>query len=81
MKKAGTPWTADEIEIIVEDYLDMLRIEMKDRIFNKAERNRMLQERFSRSRGSIAYKHRNISAIMAMLGLPFIRGYKPASTI
>ena len=78
MKKAGTPWTTDEIEIIVEDYLDMLRMEMKGRFFNKSERNRILQERLSRSKGSIEYKHQNISAVMAMLGLPFIWGYKPA---
>lgn len=78
MKKAGTPWTTDEIEIIVEDYLDMLQMDVKARSFNKAEHNRMLQERISRSRGSIEYKHRNISAVMALLGLDFIRGYKPA---
>ena len=78
MKKAGTPWTTDEIEVIVEDYLDMLQQEMKGRHFNKAERNRMLQETLGRLRGSIEYKHRNISAVMTMLGLPLIRGYKPA---
>ena len=78
MKKAGTHWSTDEIEIIVEVYLDMLRLEWKGRYFNKAERNRMLQEKLSRSKGSIEYKHQNISAVMAMLGLPFIWGYKPA---
>ena len=78
MKKAGTHWSTDEIEIIVEVYLDMLRLERKGRYFNKAERNRMLQEKLSRSKGSIEYKHQNISAVMAMLGLPFIWGYKPA---
>ena len=78
MKNAGTHWTTDEIEIIVEDYLDKLRMEMRGRYFNKAERNRMIQETLGRSKGSIEYKHQNISAVMAMLGLPFIWGYKPA---
>ena len=77
MNKAGTPWAADEIEIIVEDYLDMLQMEMKDQYFNKTERNEILQERLGRTKGSIEYKHQNISAVMTMLGLPFVWGYKP----
>lgn len=81
MKKARTPWITGEIEKIVEGYLDILQIETKDRTFNKSKRNWMLHERLSRSRGSIANKQRNISAVMAMLGLPFMRGYKPAWTI
>ncbi|MXZ29019.1 MAG: DUF3883 domain-containing protein [Gammaproteobacteria bacterium] len=77
MNKAGTPWNTDEIEIIVEDYLDMLHMEMQAQHFNKTERNEILQERLGRSKGSIEYKHQNISAVMTLLGLPFVWGYKP----
>ena len=56
----------------------MLRIEEDGGAFNKAERNRALQARIGRSRGSIAYKYRNISAVMEQLGLRFIQGYYPA---
>ena len=56
----------------------MLQVELAGGTYNKAERNRILQQRLGRTRGSIEYKHQNISAVIAMLGLPFIRGYKPA---
>lgn len=75
---AGTPWTRQEIEAIVADYLEMLMIELAGGTFVKAERNRALQALTERSHGSIEYKHQNISAVMAEFGLPLIRGYKPA---
>ena len=78
MNVSGKVWRDDEIEIIVADYLYMLQLEMNGNDFNKAEHNRTLQERLGRTKGSIEYKHQNISAVMAMLGLPFIWGYKPA---
>lgn len=75
---AGTPWSRQEIEAIVADYINMLMIELAGGTVVKAERNRALQALTGRSRGSIEYKHQNISAVMAEFGLPFIRGYKPA---
>ncbi len=75
---AKGPWGRSELEAIVADYLDMLQIELQGGPFNKAERNRALQELTGRSHGSIEFKHRNISAVMAELGLPFVRGYIPA---
>ena len=78
MKAGGEVWDTNEIEIIVEDYLGMLKMELEGLKFNKAERNRTLQRRLGRTKGSIEYKHQNISAVMSMLDLPFIWGYKPA---
>ncbi len=75
----GTVWNDREIEIIVEDYLDMLQLELAGKEFNKARRNRVLQGRLGRAKGAIEYKHQNISAVLEMLGMPFIRGYKPAT--
>ena len=75
---AGSDWTEREVALIVADYLDMLREELAGREVVKAERNRALQAMLGRSKGSIEYKHQNISAVMQLLGLPFIRGYKPA---
>ena len=75
---ARIPWDRFEIQQIVEDYLEMLQIELAGGCVTKAERNRTLQLRIGRSRGSIEYKHQNISAVMADFGLPFIFGYKPA---
>lgn len=78
MQKAGAVWTETEIEAAVASYMDMLQTELAGGTINKAERNRMLQSRIGRSKGSIEFKHQNISAVMELLGLPFIWGYKPA---
>ncbi|MEP3156895.1 MAG: DUF3883 domain-containing protein [Nitratireductor sp.] len=76
---AGEDWSPQEIDAIVADYFSMLSDELADLPFNKAERNRGLRERIDRSRGSIEFKHQNISAVMLGLGQPWITGYKPAA--
>lgn len=73
----GTDWTVQEIDLIVADYFDMLRIELSGGRYVKAERNRELQRLTRRSRGSIEFKHQNISAVLVWLGMQFIRGYLP----
>lgn len=55
----------------------MLHFERLDQSYVKAERNRTLQELTRRSRGSIEFKHQNISAVLLELGLDWIPGYKP----
>ena len=47
--------------------------------YNKAAHNRQLQARTGRSKGSVEFKHQNISAVMLGLGQPWIPGYKPAA--
>ncbi len=73
----GQNWTDAEIDIIVADYFDMLRLELARESFVKAHRNAELQRLTKRSRGSIEFKHQNISAVLLRLGLPWIDGYKP----
>jgi len=74
-----TDWTRDEVEVIVADYFGMLRAELSGQPVNKADHNRRLQEKLNeRSKGSIEFKHANISAVLLNLGdLPDIDGYKP----
>ena len=72
-------WSETEIDLIVADYFAMVSAELAGQPFNKAERNRALQQLISRSRGSIEFKHQNISAVMLGLGQPWIEGYKPAA--
>lgn len=74
---AGDDWTDSEIDLIVADYFDMLALELASRPFVKAQRNAALQELTGRSRGSIEFKHQNISAVLYRLGMPWIAGYKP----
>jgi hypothetical protein len=59
----------------------MLRAELFGEAVNKLERNRRLPRRIGRSKGSIEFKHANISAVLVQLGdLPYIDGYKPRSS-
>lgn len=72
-------WSRNEVEVIVADYFAMLRSELLGEPVNKAERNRAVQRALNgRSKGSIEFKHANISAVLLNLGdLPYIDGYKP----
>lgn len=76
---AGSEWTTAEISAVVSDYLAMFAKEVAGTAYNKREHNRGLQAITGRSPGSIEFKHQNISAVLAELGLPWLRGYKPRS--
>lgn len=71
-------WSDEELDLIVSDYFLMLRDEAAGVHFNKAEHNRLLRGEMDRSKSSIEFKHRNISAVLQKLGLPIIAGYYPA---
>lgn len=77
----GTDWSDFEQDLIVADYFDMLKIEMAGGSVNKAARNRALQSLTGRKRGSIEYKHMNVSEALKRIGLPTIDGYKPYPNI
>jgi hypothetical protein len=49
---ASESWTDDENDLIVADYFSMLADDLAGRPYNKAEHNRRLQTRISRSRTS-----------------------------
>lgn len=77
---ARADWTPDELETIVGDYFDMLAAELRGEAYNKAEHRRALLKQLNRrSEASVEFKHRNISAVLAESGMPYIDGYKPAS--
>jgi Domain of unknown function (DUF3883) len=71
-------WTDEELDLIISDYFVMLNDEAAGIPFVKAQHNRLLQNKIDRSKGSIEFKHQNISAVLQRLGLPRIRGYLPA---
>jgi hypothetical protein len=71
-------WTDTENDAIVSDYFAMLADDVAGRPYSKAEHNRALQAHVGRQRGSIEYKHQNISAVLQGIGQPWIFGYKPA---
>lgn len=75
---ASGDWTDQQNDAIVADYFAMLADDEAGRLYSKAEHNRRLQEAIGRPRGSIEYKHQNISAVLKGLGEDWIPGYKPA---
>jgi hypothetical protein len=71
-------WSKKEVELIVAAYFNMLALEIEQKAYNKtAFRQALLPMLSGRSEGSIEFKHQNISAVLANMGLPFIKGYKP----
>jgi len=75
--KTGTDWQDEELDAIVADYFAMLALDAAGQPFVKAHRARALMERTGRSHRSVEFKHMNISAVAAELGLPIVRGYRP----
>jgi hypothetical protein len=73
-------WSDAEIRATVEDYFQMLRLELLGQKYNKsAHRESLLKVLSGRSGGAVELKHRNISAVLLELGVMPIRGYKPLS--
>ena len=71
-------WSNIEVELIVADYFNMLSAELAGKSFSKADhRKNLLPILNNRSEGSIEFKHQNISAVLANLGQPYIKGYLP----
>jgi hypothetical protein len=74
----ATDWSQEEVRLIVEDYFNMLNLELSNNKYNKTEhRNILLPQLNSRTKGAIEKKHQNISAALINMGLPYIDGYKP----
>jgi hypothetical protein len=72
-------WTEKEVDIILDDYFSMLTDELHGKSINKTtNRNKLLQALKGRTKGSVEYKHQNISAALFKLNQPWIDGYKPA---
>ena len=78
---AKNTWTDEENELIVADYFAMLASDLSGRPYVKAEHNRRLRTRLDRSRPSIEFKHRNISAVLKGLGECWLPGYLPAFNV
>ncbi|MGQ0685203.1 DUF3883 domain-containing protein [Bradyrhizobium sp.] len=70
-------WTAKELDLIVADYFAMLNAEIRRASYDKTQHRKALMGQIDRSNGSIEFKHHNISAVLQLLDLPWINGYKP----
>src|SRR5687767_1903309 len=84
LQELATPmadWTPEEVAIILDDYFQMLALEIKGQSFVKAQHIRTLQSIINRTEKSIEFKYRNISAVLRVFGIPYIKGLKPADHI
>lgn len=73
----GEDWSRLEVEACVADYLHMLELELNGQQFNKsAGIHALMQKLDGRSKASVEYKFRNISAVMQELQWPTVSGYK-----
>jgi hypothetical protein len=71
-------WTREEVEAAVADYFDMLEKEISGIPYSKIDHNRRLQKILvNRSKGSIEFKHQNITAVLIENEFANIPGYKP----
>jgi hypothetical protein len=75
----GRDWTPEEANLVVADYFAMLAAELSGSEYSKADHNKELRPLLNgRTKGSVEFKHQNISAVLLEMGLPYIPGYKPA---
>jgi hypothetical protein len=77
MDRGGVDWTADEVAVLLGDYFLMLADELAGRPYSKTEHFRRVMTLIGRSKGSVEFKHQNVSAVLDEIGLPWIQGYKP----
>lgn len=63
--------------MIVADYFSMLTAELSGRAYIKSKHSAALMAKIDRSHRSVEFKHQNISAVLDVLGMPWIPGYKP----
>lgn len=76
----GLDWTKYEVALIVEDYFQMLYLEINRQPYQKSKfRKALIQKLNGRNESSIEFKHQNISSILMKYKIPYIVGYKPRS--
>ena len=74
----GHPWTDDEIDVAISEYLIMLRLQLSGTTFVKVDHRRHIKDQLpARTNASIELKWCNLSAVLNEMGLPWVHGYVP----
>ncbi len=73
-----TAWSPEEIQPTIEAYFDMVLKALSEEKVVKAHVYRSLEEEGIRTAKSYEFKMQNISAVLALNDLPFLRGLVPA---
>lgn len=72
--KIGTNWQDDELDAIVADYFAMLAADLSGQPYIKSKHSAALMAQIGRTHRSVEFKHQNISAVLDVLGMPWIPG-------
>lgn len=76
--RAGQPWASREVETALDAYFRMLRWQLEEREFVKADVRAQVSEALpARSKKSIELKWCNVSAVLAEMELPWLDGFRP----
>lgn len=76
--RTNSPWSREEVEATVADYLHMWLLEQAGQAYSKTEHRRaLLQKLNGRTSAAVELKHQNISAVLMEHGWQNIPGYKP----
>ena len=79
---ANEKWNNDELKTVVLAYMEMLKLELQGKKYNKSKFNENIRNSgIKRTRSSIEYRMQNISAVFEKNGLPIIEGYLPAKNV
>lgn len=70
-------WSEDEVDLAVDTYLELYKLQLKGKDFIKAEYHRALSSDLSRTPSAVEYKFQNISAVLSEMGYPRMDGYAP----
>ncbi len=71
----------DELEAVVETYVEMQRSERAGQLIVKKQYYRKLAERFGGSEKAFEYRMQNISYVLALMGRSWLTGLKPANNL
>jgi Domain of unknown function (DUF3883) len=76
--KGNPHWTTAEVAVAVGSYFLMLAEERAGRPYSKTEYRKEVMKLTGRSKGSVEWKLRNVSAVLDEIGIPWLTGYLPA---
>lgn len=75
---AGTPWTDEENDLVVESYFKMLATNLAGRDYDETEYYQQLESRLNdRTIYAIKKKHQNVTAVLDVLGERWIDDLSP----
>ncbi|MCC4783105.1 HNH endonuclease [Vibrio lentus] len=79
--KEGSPWSDEEMEDSVHEYLQMLTLSRNGEKFNKAQIYRELSSRHKRGSKAYEFRMQNISYVFELMGRTWVPGLKPKRNI